>query len=170
MLTNNQLTGSIPAAAWQPDEPLVSTSGQQPAYGEHTVSLTNLTTVDYDGIDLRWNALYTTDNTLRTFLNSKQTGGQLGKHSDHCPNQPNCYSAFETSVQLTWTPIAYTGDTGGYEVYYSTDFRRALHPLHDHGDKKRYDSYRDWLNPGDPIFLQSPNGDKSSRQQPEHCL
>jgi len=37
--------------------------------------LANLTNLENGRLDLRWNHLFTRDETLRTFLNSKQSGG-----------------------------------------------------------------------------------------------
>ena len=79
--------------------------------------LTNL--VDNNN-DLRWNALYTSDPALRTFLNSKQSGGDWESTQTIAPTNLTVTVLSSTSVQLTWTPIAYTGDTGGYQIWKGT--------------------------------------------------
>jgi hypothetical protein len=94
-LSNNQLTGSIPNTMKQ---------------------LTKL--VVGGGLSLDWNGLYTTDSDLRDFLNNKSSSDfeatQTVAPANLTPNQLS-----PTSVELTWTPIAYTGNEGGYRVYYS---------------------------------------------------
>lgn len=72
------------------------------------------------GCDLRWNALYTSNTTLRDFLNLKQTGGNWQSTQTIAPTNLTITVLSDTSVQLTWTPIAYTGDTGGYEIWKGT--------------------------------------------------
>ncbi len=95
-LSSNQLTGTIP--------PQIS-------------NLTNLVNAQSS---FQYNAVYTTDDTLRTFLNSKQSGGNWENTQTVAPTNLAATALSGTSVQLTWTPVVYTGDTGGYEVYYST--------------------------------------------------
>jgi uncharacterized delta-60 repeat protein len=119
-LSNNQLSGTIPAS-------LGSLAQLQSLYlksnklsGAIPVSLTNLISLGGGGSEFRWSALYTTDSTLRTFLNNKQVGGDWESTQTIAPTSLTVTVLSSTSVQLNWTPIAYTGDTGGYEVYYST--------------------------------------------------
>ena len=94
-LRSNQLTGSIP---------------------DTLEKLTKL--VEGRGLSLDWNGLYTTDSDLRDFLNNKSSrdfeATQTVAPANLTPNQLS-----PTSVELTWTPIAYTGNEGGYRVYYS---------------------------------------------------
>jgi hypothetical protein len=72
------------------------------------------------GSDLRWNALFTSDPGLREFLDSKQLGGdwestQTVAPTDLAPGFPGV-----GTVPLSWTPILYTGDPGGYRLWYGT--------------------------------------------------
>ena len=119
-LSSNQLTGTIPDSLGSLiNLRMLWLYGNQ-LTGPIPVSLKNLTQLTNNvGIDLRWNALYTTDDTLRTFLNSKQNGGNWENTQTVAPTNLTATALSSTSVQLTWTPIIYTGDTGGYEVYYS---------------------------------------------------
>jgi Leucine-rich repeat (LRR) protein len=79
-------------------------------------SLTNLTNLIWAAIG--YNSLYTHDDTLRTFL--------IGKNPDWEDTQtltPVNISAAGMStslIRISWNLITYTGDTGGYKVYYST--------------------------------------------------
>ncbi len=95
LLDNNQLTGGIPT------------------------ELGNLTKLQAEWLDLRWNALYTTDSALRAFLNSKQEGGDWESTQTVAPTGVTAGSPTATSLTVSWTPIAYTDDTGGYRVFYS---------------------------------------------------
>jgi len=96
-LNSNQLTGSIPA------------------------TLENLENLhDNYGSDFRWNALYTDEVTLRDFLNLKQSGGDWESTQTIAPTNLAAGIPTENSIPLTWSAISYTGDTGGYEVYYSS--------------------------------------------------
>jgi hypothetical protein len=91
----NQLSGSIPS------------------------NLINLTNLLNDCADLRWNALYTNDDILRAFLDSKQ-GGNWEVTQTIAPEDVIATSLSTSSIEINWTPISYTSDTGGYRVFYST--------------------------------------------------
>ena len=117
---HNQLTGSIPTQLGNLTNLVGMNLQSNSLTGAIPVSLKNLTQLTNNGSDLRWNALYTTDNTLRTFLNSKQTGGDWESTQTIAPTNLTATVLSSTSVQLTWTPIIYTGDTGGYEIWKGT--------------------------------------------------
>ena len=70
---------------------------------------------------MRWNGIYTNDTSLRNFLNSKQIGGDWESTQTIAPENLTCSSATDTSVTVSWAPITYTDDAGGYKVFYSTD-------------------------------------------------
>ena len=117
-LAFNQLTGTIPPELGSlTNLRYLALSGCQ-LKGPIPAPLTNLTLLSSS--DLRWNALYTTDNTLRAFLNQKQAGGDWESTQTIAPTNLTATALSPTSAQLTWSPIVYTGDTGGYEVEYST--------------------------------------------------
>jgi uncharacterized repeat protein (TIGR01451 family)/uncharacterized repeat protein (TIGR02543 family) len=97
-LSGNLLKGTIPAQA---------------------ADLANLAA---GGLDLRWNAVHTSDATLLTFLNSKQVGGDW-QSTQTVPVAGLGLPAGRpapTSIPLSWTPIGYTGGTGGYRISTST--------------------------------------------------
>ncbi|MEW5977217.1 MAG: Ig-like domain-containing protein [Acidobacteriota bacterium] len=71
-------------------------------------------------LDIRWNALYSTDSALTGALASKQVGGDWVGTQTIAPSEVSAQTISGTSIQLSWTPIAYTGDGGGYRVLYST--------------------------------------------------
>ncbi|HLP58653.1 MAG TPA: fibronectin type III domain-containing protein, partial [Candidatus Deferrimicrobium sp.] len=74
---------------------------------------------DY-GIDLRWNSLYTHDYILGNILNSKQIGNNWGSTQTIAPSDVTATVVSISSIEIGWTPIVYTSDTGGYRVFYST--------------------------------------------------
>ena len=73
-----------------------------------------------DGLDLRWNALYTSNSTLKAFLNQKQQGGDWESTQTIAPADVSASPAGSGKIEVSWTPILYTGDYGGYGVLYST--------------------------------------------------
>ncbi len=71
--------------------------------------------------DIRWNALWTDDTSLATFLDRKQQGGDWRSTQTVQPRNPAPRVANIThdTIRLEWTPTAYTADPGYYEVAYS---------------------------------------------------
>nr|NIM13762.1 hypothetical protein [Candidatus Aminicenantes bacterium]NIM80428.1 hypothetical protein [Candidatus Aminicenantes bacterium]NIN19821.1 hypothetical protein [Candidatus Aminicenantes bacterium]NIN43697.1 hypothetical protein [Candidatus Aminicenantes bacterium]NIN86447.1 hypothetical protein [Candidatus Aminicenantes bacterium] len=92
LLIYNQLGGSIPS------------------------SITNLTNLTY--AEIGYNALYTNNDTVRTFLDEKFPGWDSTQTI--APANVSASSMSTSSIRVSWTPILYTGDNGGYKVYYST--------------------------------------------------
>lgn len=89
--------------------------GESPSF---LLNLTNL--VDGEGLDIRWNGLYTSDGSLITFLNQKQTGGDWQSTQTIAPTGVSAGGPTTNSITVSWTPVTYTANSGGYEVYYST--------------------------------------------------
>ena len=94
-LQGNRLTGDIPS------------------------TLTNLTSLPTDGLDISWNGLHTGNGTLKTFLDSKQVGGDWESTQTIAPTGLTVDSVTDTSAVLSWTPILYQADSGVYNIYYS---------------------------------------------------
>lgn len=116
----NQLSGAIPpqlgnlsALGW------LHLQGNMLS-GSIPTQLASLTALSAGWLDLRWNTLYSTSSTLTTFLNGKQTGGDWQSTQTIAPVSPSVAGSTGTTVTLSWTPIAYTADTGGYRVYRGT--------------------------------------------------
>ncbi len=120
ILDNNQLTGSIPSELGNLTNLQYLSLVSNKLTGAIPASLTKLTGLVDNNSDLRWNALYTTDSTLRTFLNQKQYGGNWESTQTVAPTNLTATVLSSTSVQLTWIPIAYMGDSGGYEIWKGT--------------------------------------------------
>jgi uncharacterized delta-60 repeat protein len=119
-LSNNQLMGSIPFQLGNLTNLMYLYVESNKLLGAVPVSLKNLTQLIDNLSDFQWNALYTTDDTLRAFLNQKQNEGDWESTQTIAPTNLTVTVLSKTSRQLTWTPIAYIGDSGGYEVWKGT--------------------------------------------------
>ncbi len=67
--------------------------------------------------DFRWNALYTEDETIKEFLEKKQVGGEWESTQTIAPVEVAARPASPTSIEVSWKPITYSYDPGGYRVY-----------------------------------------------------
>ncbi|MBI4914594.1 MAG: fibronectin type III domain-containing protein, partial [Acidobacteria bacterium] len=119
-LHSNQLTGSIPTGLGNlASLQALKLQGNLLA-GALPAALGNLNNlVSWAGLDLRWNAVHSTDAALIAFLNSKQDGGDWQSTQTIAPADPSVTGTTSTSITLGWTPIPYTADSGGYEVFVS---------------------------------------------------
>ncbi|MFO7891109.1 MAG: choice-of-anchor D domain-containing protein, partial [bacterium] len=119
-LNDNNLNGTIPSELEKLFKLEVIKLNSNQLTGTVPTSLTKLTNLLNNSSDFRWNGLYTDDNTLRTFINNKQKGNDWESTQTIAPENVSCGSATANSIKVTWTPISYTNDTGGYRVFYST--------------------------------------------------
>ncbi|MFC1820860.1 leucine-rich repeat domain-containing protein, partial [Thermodesulfobacteriota bacterium] len=119
-LHTNQLSGTIPTEFGNLLNLQYISLNSNQLSGSIPTELANLTNLLDDTSDFRWNALYTSDGTLLTFLNSKQSGGDWESYQTIAPTDLAAGTPTDTTVPLTWSAIAYWLDTGGYEIYYAT--------------------------------------------------
>ncbi|MCP5047036.1 MAG: hypothetical protein GY940_07675 [bacterium] len=112
----NQLTGSIPTELGNLTNLNSLLLSSNVLSGEIPTGLTNLTALGALGI--RYNALYTTDNSLLIFLNSRDSGWE--DFQTVAPSDLAVQVLTTTSVRLNWTPITYIWGSGGYQAYYGT--------------------------------------------------
>ena len=115
----NELNGSIPIGF----ENLASLeelyiSGNKYS-GDIPPELMNIANLDDGCLDIRWNALHTGNTVLKTFLNVKQDGGDWENTQTIAPQNFISYRNWNVTY-LSWTPILYTGNTGVYDIYFST--------------------------------------------------
>ena len=92
-LQSNQLAGPVPSA------------------------LTNMTSLYTDWTNTGYNALYSDEPAVIAFLNLKDAGWSTTQTI--APTGVTASALGEGSVQVSWQAIPYTGNTGGYRVYYS---------------------------------------------------
>ena len=117
-LHRNQLDGDIP-----PELRGLTKLEQLNLYGNQLngpvpAEITSLNSLKND-CDFRYNALYTSEDAVRIFLNNKQRDGDWESTQTIAPTNLVAGEITGDSVPLTWTAIAYTDDTGGYEIYYA---------------------------------------------------
>ena len=95
-MAGNQLSGPIP---------------------DSVLNLPNLFSWGFDLRDLNWNALHSSSTSQIAFLASgKQASGDWQSTQTIAPTDLAVVAASPTAANLSWTPIAYIGDTGGYRV------------------------------------------------------
>lgn len=73
---------------------------------------------DYSVFKIDYNALYCLDYSLRSQLNDKSAFWY--KTQTIAPTELSATAVSPTAVDLTWTPISYIDDPGGYEIYSGT--------------------------------------------------
>ncbi len=119
-LHSNQLSGTIPSFAGNTSLRNLWLCGNRLSGAVHASlgTLTNL--IPNAGLELRWNALFSTDSALIAFLNTKQLGGNWQGTQTIAPTGLSATGLLPGQVTVNWTPIAYTGDTGYYQVLYAT--------------------------------------------------
>ncbi len=69
-------------------------------------------------IEINNNALYTNNETLRTFLNKKDPNWENSQTV--APSDVTVTPISPTSFKISWTPILYSTDQGSYRVFYRT--------------------------------------------------
>ncbi|MEW5763389.1 MAG: hypothetical protein ACOYXN_05935 [Acidobacteriota bacterium] len=116
---NNRLTGPLPSELGN-CAALRSLYVQGNALsGEIPASFANLTLLYPGQLDLRWNALHSSDPALTAFLDSKQVGGDWRSTQTVAPTSLSVDSSSSDRIALSWTTVSYTSDPGGYVLYYS---------------------------------------------------
>ncbi|HNX49772.1 MAG TPA: hypothetical protein PKL08_06395 [Thermoanaerobaculaceae bacterium] len=116
-LDNNRLGGPIPSSlGGLGDLGILGLSGNQ-LIGPVPTELRNLQRLEQ--LDFRWNALYTTDTLLDSFLRSRQKGGDWSSSQTLPPVGLAASVQAGGSVGLSWEPVAYVSDPGFYRIYSS---------------------------------------------------
>jgi len=117
-LHSNQLTGNIPAKLGDLSNLVFlylnsnQMSGELPGDME---KLTGLNCSQYPCLEIGYNAFWTDDVGLRAFLNSKDP--DWDETQTIAPEGVTVVSVTDRTVWIEWTPIVYTADFGGYEVF-----------------------------------------------------
>jgi Leucine-rich repeat (LRR) protein len=82
--------------------------------------ITKLTALDEAASDFSQNMLYTSSAAVREFVNRKQGDGDFELTQTVAPANVQIAQTTDRSATLTWTPIRYSDDPGGYQVTVST--------------------------------------------------
>jgi len=114
----NQLSGSIPPELGNLSDLVFLYLQSNRLIGNIPSSLANLTDLALFHTYINYNGLYTNDEMLRIFLNSKNWWWEDSQTI--APANVSAAAISNSSIRVSWPPIIYTGDTGGYKVYYNT--------------------------------------------------
>ncbi|MCX6583034.1 MAG: fibronectin type III domain-containing protein [Candidatus Aminicenantes bacterium] len=118
-LSVNQLTGSIPPALGNLSALNELNLASNQLTGSIPQEMEKLVGLSEYSSDFRWNGLYTDYESLRGFLNKKQNGGNWESTQTIAPEKIAARVISTTSIEVSWEPITYTGDEGGYRIFYS---------------------------------------------------
>ncbi len=113
----NQLSGALPSELGSLTSLETLVVGNNALLGEIPGSFANLTNLQAGHLFLEYNGLWTGDPTLAAFLDSKQDGGDWQSTQTIAPVGVAATPASSSSIMMSWTPIAYAADAGGYWVH-----------------------------------------------------
>ena len=114
-LNYNRLTGSIPDLSALTNLQTLWLSDNQ-LTGSIPTSLTNLNTLNE--LDISYNQLTAQDPALLIFLSNKDS--DWAQTQTIPPTNLQATPLSENSIEISWTPILYSGDGGYYRVKYAT--------------------------------------------------
>jgi Leucine-rich repeat (LRR) protein len=114
----NQLSGPIP-----PELGNLSRLQQLRLQGNRLVGNIpiNLTGLRVYLLDISYNGLYTTEAVVSRWL--KRLQSNWSDTQTTAPTNVSAVSNSSSSIKVSWTPIKYKEDKGGYVIYYSTSPR-----------------------------------------------
>lgn len=148
-LHNNQLTGNIPAELGNLIDLATFNINSNMLIGAIPMSLINLSGLS--NTDIGYNALYTDNTTLDTFLNDEDPDWK--NTQTVAPENVTASTTSDTSIDVSWTPIIYTADSGGYQVFYSISPGGPYTLFGSTTDKSTFDIEVTGLNPGTTYFF-----------------
>jgi Leucine-rich repeat (LRR) protein len=121
-MSNNQLSGPIPAAMGTLTALVSLELESNQLISEIPKELTSLSNLRY--LDLRWNALYSSIDAVTKFLDDLRDKYGIPEWRSTQTVAPTAVKAAAVSssdIQVTWAPIQYVADGGGYRVLYSSN-------------------------------------------------
>ena len=117
-LNNNQLTGSIPVGIGNLTSLTVLYLSSNQLTGEVPAGIMN-TVLASNGNYFGYNALYSTDGAVTSFLDLVQSGGNWAATQTLAPTNLSAAVVNDTSIDLDWTADTYA-QAGGYEIWNSS--------------------------------------------------
>ncbi|PYQ26975.1 MAG: hypothetical protein DMF56_21735 [Acidobacteria bacterium] len=123
-LSSNRLSGTIPRELAQLPSLQALYLHSNALRGPIPPEIRNLTTLVDTQLQLGYNALFTSDASVRAFVNQKM-GEDFAATQTVTPTNVRVTQMTDRSATLAWTPIAYSYDGGGYQVAASTTFGGA---------------------------------------------
>jgi len=117
-LSSNQFSGSIPPELGNLSNLQILHLESNRLAGKIPTSFQDL--VNLSITDIGYNALYINadDGDFREFLNIKDPDWESTQTT--APTDVSAEALTNDSIEVSWTPITYTNDPGGYRVLYST--------------------------------------------------
>jgi Leucine-rich repeat (LRR) protein len=148
-LSSNQLTGTIPSELSNLINLDIFFINSNVLIGTIPLSLINL--IGLSNTDIGYNALNTDNATLGTFLSGEDPDWEDTQTVP--PEDVSASTASDTSVEVSWTPILYTADSGGYQVFYGTSSGGPYTLLGSTIDKSASHMEVTGLDPGTTYFF-----------------
>ena len=115
-LENNKLDGSVPATLGNLTKARRLSLDRNRLVGPLPSALMDMASLQT--LTTQYNALFTDDAALAAFIENLDPG--WADTQTVAPTGFQVAQAQQTDVRLAWTPIAYTGDGGFYEIRYGT--------------------------------------------------
>jgi len=116
-LSNNSLEGSIPLEIGDLIDLITLDLSRNKLTGSIPTEMGNLTNLSEGNLNLKYNALHTSDTTLADFLDTKQKDGNWQSTQTIPPKQFKAEIKNATIVGLSWVPIPFSYYDGEYEIY-----------------------------------------------------
>jgi len=117
-LNDNAFSGILPARLGQCSQLKLLFVSANKIQGPIPEEYLALTALQDNACEFRWNALWTNNESLKTFIDSKQNGDWIQMQT-LAPTSLQAEKLLETSVVLSWEPPVLNNIQGSYEIYYS---------------------------------------------------
>lgn len=118
-LDDNRLSGTLPPEIGDlPGLRYLWVKGNQ-LEGEIPGTWAHLHSLSENGLNLSWNALYSTNGAIDYFLDSKHGLTNYRDTQTIVPKNITAVATAYNKINVSWTPIQYQDDSGGYKIFYS---------------------------------------------------